>query len=90
MNKIYGFEGEVLHKYDIGVMNLFTEVGKRFNLAIFALLGRSKFIITLLLRTGVQSVAAGRRDRGEGIRGARRAQHAKRWSCDAKRNRVYP
>ena len=27
MNKIYGFEGEVKHKYDDTVMNLFTEVG---------------------------------------------------------------
>lgn len=26
MNKLYGFEGEVLHKYDIKVYNLFTEV----------------------------------------------------------------
>ena len=26
MNKIYGFEGEVLHKYDITVMNLFSEI----------------------------------------------------------------
>ena len=26
MNKIYGFEGEVKHKYDDTVMNLFTEV----------------------------------------------------------------
>jgi serine/threonine-protein phosphatase 5 len=26
MNKIYGFEGEVKHKYDMGVMDLFTEL----------------------------------------------------------------
>ena len=26
MNKIYGFEGEIKHKYDDTVMNLFTEV----------------------------------------------------------------
>lgn len=26
MNKIYGFEGEVKHKYDDTVMNLFTDV----------------------------------------------------------------
>lgn len=29
MNKMYGFEGEVLHKYDAVVMRLFTEVSRR-------------------------------------------------------------
>ena len=26
MNKIYGFEGEVKHKYDVNIFNLFLEV----------------------------------------------------------------
>ena len=29
MNKIYGFEGEVLFKYDTVVMGLFSEVSER-------------------------------------------------------------
>lgn len=26
MNKLYGFEGEVLHKYDVKIYNLFSEI----------------------------------------------------------------
>ena len=33
MNKIYGFEGEVLHKYDVGIMQLFTTLFNELPLA---------------------------------------------------------
>lgn len=43
MNKIYGFEGEVMHKYDVNVMNLFTEV---FNwLPLSAVIERKVFVV---------------------------------------------
>ena len=43
MNKIYGFEGEVLAKYDQTVMNVFTEV---FNwLPLAAVINDSVFVV---------------------------------------------
>ena len=47
MNKIYGFEGEVKHKYDDTVMNLFTEV--RFYYDPYDTPCCSSFIPSLLL-----------------------------------------
>lgn len=43
MNKIYGFEGEVLHKYDVSVYNLFAEVFSWLPLA--AVIENSVFVV---------------------------------------------
>jgi serine/threonine-protein phosphatase 5 len=33
MNKMYGFEGEVVHKYDVDTFNLFTKIFQALPLA---------------------------------------------------------
>ena len=43
MNKIYGFTGEVKHKYDDHVMKLFTKIFK--NLPLAAVIENSVFVV---------------------------------------------
>lgn len=43
MNKIYGFEGEIRHKYDVDIMNLFTDVFN--NLPLAAVIQDTVFVV---------------------------------------------
>jgi serine/threonine-protein phosphatase 5 len=65
MNKIYGFEGEVKHKYDDRVMNLFNDVFQWLPLA--GVIEKAVFVVHGGLSTSMGGAGAGDGPEGKGM-----------------------
>jgi len=65
MNKIYGFEGEVKHKYDDRVMNLFNDVFQWLPLA--GVIEKAVFVVHGGLSTSMGGAGAGNGPEGKGM-----------------------